>query len=93
MLALTALVTLSIASRALGIYVPGLTDYSAYCLASAGTLGMAYTFGERGHIRVEMLVEQLHGRARFRLEVSALFLTTAMALYMAFYLARMTYVS
>ncbi len=93
LVALALLVALSIASRALGLYVPGLTDYAAYCLASAGTLGMAYTFGQRGHIRVTLLVELLGGRARYWLEVSILALATAMAGYLAFYLLRMTYVS
>lgn len=91
--ALALLVALSIASRAIGVYVPGLTDYAAYCLASAGTLGMAYTFGQRGHIRVALLVDLLRGRARYWLEVSVLALATAMAGYLAFYLVRMTYVS
>ncbi len=93
LLALALLVALSIVSRALGIYVPGLTDYAAYCLASAGTLGLAYTFGQQGHIRVALLVDQFRGRPRYWLEVSILGLAAAMAGYMAFYLVRMTYVS
>ena len=90
---LAGLVVVSIASRAMGIYVPGLTDYAAYCLAWAGALGMTYTFGEHGHIRVEMLVDSLGGKLRYGLEVGVLGLAAAVVSYLAFYLTRMTWTS
>ncbi len=92
-LVLTGLVIASIASRALGIYVPGLTDYAAYCLAWAGALGMAYTFGQHGHIRVEMLVDRMRGRLRYFFEVGVLLLATVMVSYLAWFLVKMTYTS
>ena len=92
-LALAGLVAASIVSRLLGIYVAGLTDYSAYCLAIAGAFGMAYAFGERGHIRVELLLDRFRGRARYLLEVAILGLATAMVTFLAWYLVRMTRVS
>lgn len=90
---LACLVVVSIVSRAMGVYVAGLTDYAAYCLAWAGALGMAYTFGQHGHIRVEMLVDQMRGKTRYWFEVAVLALATAMTVYLAFYLVRMTHTS
>ncbi len=92
-LVLTGLVMTSIASRAVGIYVPGLTDFAAYCLAWAGSLGMAYTFGQHGHIRVGMLVDTLRGKLRYVFEVAVLALATAMVMYLAWYLVKMAHTS
>ncbi|MGC3939879.1 TRAP transporter small permease [Roseobacter sp. EG26] len=92
-LLLTGLVVTSVISRAIGVYVPGLTDYAAYCLAGAGAMGMAYTFGQHGHIRVEMIVDRLPARSRYVLEVLILAISAAMASYLAFYLVRMTHTS
>ncbi|WP_282607132.1 TRAP transporter small permease [Pelagibius sp. Alg239-R121] len=90
---MTGLVVVSIGSRAVGVYVPGLTDYAAYCLAWAGALGMAYTFGQHGHIRVEMLVDQMHGRRRYWFELCVLTLATAMTVYLSYFLVKMTHTS
>jgi len=90
---LTGLVVTSIVSRAIGTYVPGLTDYAAYCLAWAGSLGMAYTFGQHGHIRVEMLVDQMRGKLRYVFELAVLLLAALMASYLAWFLIKMTYTS
>lgn len=92
-LVLAGLVISSITSRAMGIYVPGLTDYAAYCLAWAGALGMAYTFGQHGHIRVEMLVDRMRGRVRYVFELGVLLLATVMVTYLAWFLVKMTYTS
>ncbi|WP_299667793.1 TRAP transporter small permease [uncultured Ruegeria sp.] len=90
---LTGLVVTSVVSRTLGIYVPGLTDYAAYCLASAGAMGMAYTFGQHGHIRVEMIIDQLSSGPRYVLEVLVLALSAAMTTYLAYFLVRMAHTS
>lgn len=92
-LVLTGLVMTSIASRALGVYVPGLTDFAAYCLAWAGSLGMAYTFGQHGHIRVEMIVNNMSGKLRYVFKVGVLILATAMVTYLSWYLVKMTHTS
>lgn len=92
-LILTGLVITSVVSRALGIYVPGLTDYAAYCLACAGAMGMAYTFGQHGHIRVEMIVDHLPSGPRYVVEVLILAISAAMTCYLAYYLVRMTHTS
>jgi TRAP-type C4-dicarboxylate transport system permease small subunit len=82
-----------ILSRLMGFYVAGLAEYAGYSLAIAGALGMAYTFGECGHIRMEMLIEKLPRKARFRLEVFVLALAAAVSTYVAFYTIKLAYVS
>ncbi len=90
---LAGLVITSICSRAIGVYVPGLTDYAAYCLAWAGALGMTYTFGEHGHIRVEMLVDNLSGKTRYILELAMLVVAAFMVSYLSYFLIKMTLTS
>lgn len=87
------LVLINIVSRLLGAFVPGMTEGAGYCMAGAGALGLAYTFGEHGHIRVSMLIESLRGRLRFGLELWALAAATGLTCYLAYYLVRMVHVS
>lgn len=87
------LVLVNIISRSLGLFVPGMTEGAGYCMAAAGSLGLAYTFGEHGHIRVSMVVGRLRGRARFAIELWALGLAASLACYLGYYLLRMVYVS
>ena len=90
---IVVLVMIRIGSRLGGFYIPGLSEYSGYCLALAGALGLAYTFGEHGHIRVEMLIEGLRQKSRFRLEILVLGVATAFSGYLAWYTAKLAYVS
>lgn len=89
-LVLAGLVLASIVSRAIGVYVPGLTDFAAYCLAWAGALGMSYTFSRHAHIRVEILVTRMQGRARYIFELGVLLIATFMTTYLSWYLVKMT---
>lgn len=91
--AIAGLVTVSIAGRALGIYVPGTTEGAGYGMAAAGSLGLAWTFGTRGHVRVELLLERLGGRARAGLELWALAAAVALTGFLVWYLARMVRLS
>ena len=88
-----ALVLVNIVSRLAGAFVPGMTEGAGYCMAAAGALGLAYTFGEHGHIRVSMLVGRLRGKARFGMELAALLVAAAFSCYLGYYLVRMVYVS
>ena len=90
---LAGLVILSIVSRLLGAYVPGLTEYSGYAMAGASFFALAYTFRERGHIRVGILLNALHGRSRWLVEVWCLLVATFFSGFLAFYLVKMTRVS
>ena len=88
-----ALVLVNIISRLVGGFVPGMTEGAGYCMAAAGALGLAYTFGEHGHIRVSMLIGRLRGKARYGMELGALLIAAAFSCFLGYYLVRMVYVS
>lgn len=90
---IACLVVVNIVSRLAGTYVSGMTEGAGYCMAGAGALGLAYTLGEHGHIRVTMLLDRFQGKTRFRLELWALLIATALTCYLAWFLARMVYIS
>ncbi len=90
---IAGLVLVNIVSRLAGAFVPGMTEGAGYCMAGAGALGLAYTFGEHGHIRVTMVIDQLRGRFRFGFELWAVGIAGILLCYLAYYLLRMVYVS
>jgi len=90
---LTLCIILSIVTRLMGVYIPGLTEYSGYSMAATGFLALAYTFQAHGHIRVGLLLNALHGRNRHILQLWCLGAATFFSIYLAYYLCRMTYVS
>ena len=87
------LVLINIVSRLMNAFIPGMTEGAGYCMAAAGALGLAYTFGEHGHIRVTMLIGQLRGGARYGIELAALLTAAALSSYLAWYVVRMVFVS
>ncbi|MCP4330002.1 MAG: TRAP transporter small permease subunit [Alphaproteobacteria bacterium] len=87
------LVLINIGSRVVGTFVPGMTEMAGYAMAAAGAFGLAYTFGERGHIRVTMVIDVLRGRGRFYVELWSLGIATILAVYLAVFFVRMVYVS
>jgi TRAP-type C4-dicarboxylate transport system permease small subunit len=93
MVGLLAMVLLSIAGRQLGFHVPGTDAYAGYLMAAAGFLALAHTFKRGEHIRVTLLLERLHGRARRALELWALSATTLLGALFAFYSARLVWQS
>lgn len=87
------LVATSVVTRLLGIYVGGLTEGAGYSMAAAGSLGLAWTFGCGGHIRVDLGLNMLKGRAHAHLDRFALLLTTAAICYLAWFMLRMVLIS
>lgn len=93
LVAIAVLVSASIVSRLMSIYIPGLTEYSGYAMAAASFLALAYTFQNRGHIRVELLLSHLHQKRRWLAEIWCLAVASLVANYLAFYLGRLVYFS
>jgi TRAP-type C4-dicarboxylate transport system permease small subunit len=93
LIVLAVLIVASIATRLAGTYIAGLTEYSGYAMAGASFFALAYTFREGGHIRVGILLNVLHGRAHWLLEVWCHLVATFFSGYLAFYLVKMTRVS
>ena len=90
---IACLVLVNIVSRIFGVFVPGMTEGAGYSMAAAGALGLAYTFGEQGHIRVSMLARHSRGSTRHWLELWVLAVSAGLSCYLAYYLVRMVLVS
>lgn len=86
-------VMVSIASRALSSYIPGLTHLAGYLMALGHCFAMAYTFRRGGHIRIEILISKLSLKRQKMLEKAALILSFFVITYIAFYMFRLAYFS
>ncbi|MBI1384987.1 MAG: TRAP transporter small permease subunit [Rhizobiales bacterium] len=90
---LALLVAASVAARFLGIYVGGLTEGAGYATAAAGSLGLAWSLGTGGHIRVDLALNALSDAPRRRLDQFAFLVTAGTMCFAAWYLARMVAIS
>lgn len=93
MVTIAVLVTLSIVTRLLSIYIPGLTEYSGYAMAAGSFLALAYTFSEGGHIRVELVLSRLDDTARWVAEIWCLGVSSIVTVFLAWYMTRLVYFS
>jgi TRAP-type C4-dicarboxylate transport system permease small subunit len=93
LIAIAVLVLLSIITRLLGLYVPGLSAYAGYAMACSSFLALAYTFGRGGHIRVSLFIEKFSGPRRRAAELWCLAVGTFLAGYLAWYAVKMVRVS
>jgi TRAP-type C4-dicarboxylate transport system permease small subunit len=93
MVALLAMVLLSIAGRQLHFNLPGVDAYAGYMMAGAGFLALAHTLKKGEHIRVTLLLGALHGRWRRGFEVWALFAASMLAALSAFYSCKLAWQS
>lgn len=82
-----------IASRIFGFYIRGLAEYSGYCMAASSFLALAYTFGEKGHIRITLFLEKANRSIRRYLELWCLSIATFFSGFLSFYFVKMLMVS
>ena len=75
------------------MYIPGLTEYSGYAMAASSFLALAYTFQNKGHIRVELIISHLSTSKRWYAEFWCLAVATVTTVYLAFYLVKLVYLS
>ena len=73
------------AGRPLGIDVPAGDDFASWAMAASAFLGLAHTFRSGEMIRVGLLVERFTGRTRQMVEIFALLVGSAAAIYFAWY--------
>lgn len=90
---LAALVVTSIVSRMLSVYIPGVVEYSGYAMAASSFFALAYAFRNGSHIRVNLLLNRLRGKAQHIAEIWCLSIATLVGIYLAFYLVKLCYVS
>jgi TRAP-type C4-dicarboxylate transport system permease small subunit len=93
LIAIAVLVLLSIVTRLLGLYVPGLSVYAGYAMATSSFLALAYTFGKGGHIRVALFIDKFSGPRRRAAELWCLAVGTFLAGYLAWFSVKMVRVS
>ena len=73
-----------IASRIFGFYIRGLAEYSGYSMAASSFLALAYTFGEKGHIRITLFLEKSKENVRKILELWCLFVATFISCFLSY---------
>ena len=86
-------ILIGIASRLFGFYIRGLAEYSGYCMAASSFLALAYTFGEKGHIRITLFLEKASKNIKRILELWCLSVATFFSFFLSFYFIKMLIVS
>lgn len=91
LVAIFAIMMVMSVGRQFAINIPAGDDFASWCMAAMAFLGLAHTFKRGEMIRVGLLLERLHGRARLCAEIVALGIATAFILYFTRYAAQMAY--
>ncbi|MCQ0988762.1 TRAP transporter small permease subunit [Jiella marina] len=83
-LGLALLITVEVFLRkAFNVSLQGSAEFGGYTLATLAAFGFAYTWLDRSHTRVEILLERLPRGVRRFLDLVSVLSITAMALFMA----------
>ena len=93
MVALLAMVMISILGRQLNFNLSGVDAYAGYMMAASGFLALAHTLKRGEHIRVTLLVASLHGAWRRGFELWSLFAASLLALLFAGYSVKLAWQS
>ena len=93
MVATLAAILLGIAGRQFGFSIPGLDAYAGYSIAASLFLALPATLRNGDHIRVTLVLNRLTGTPRKILEYWCLLAASGIALYLAYYAARLVWIS
>jgi TRAP-type C4-dicarboxylate transport system permease small subunit len=77
--------------RQFALNIPAGDDFVSWCMAAMAFLGLAHTFKRGEMIRVGLLLERLHGRAKQVAEIVALGIATIFVLYFTRHATQMAY--
>jgi TRAP-type C4-dicarboxylate transport system permease small subunit len=80
-----------IALRALGYSMAGADAYAGYFLAAGSFLALGYALREGDHIRVTLILQRLHGRPRWWMEVICLAIATFLSIYFAYFAGKLVW--
>lgn len=69
------------------------TETAGFCMAASTFLGLAYTFKQGGHIRVNLLIRYFPKKVRWATEIFCLAFTAAGLLYFTYWAADFVYFS
>jgi TRAP-type C4-dicarboxylate transport system permease small subunit len=81
------------AGRPLGFDIPAGDDFTAWCMAASAFLALAHTFRSAELIRMELVIDRLHGRTRQIVEIGCTTIGTVAVCYFAWYAIDMTWTS
>lgn len=84
-------IVLQVATRLMGLHVPGLIDYATYSMVASTFFGLGYALKRGAHIRVTLILGATHGAARRVLETISLAIGAAILTYFAYYAVQMAY--
>lgn len=93
MLAAFAAVSLGIVARIVNWDLPGLDAYAGYAIAAALFLALPSTLLRGEHIRVTLVMERVPAQVRAALEWWCLAAAAGMSIYLAWFSARLVWVS
>ena len=82
--AIALLILGNVLGRQLGLVVPSADDLTAFAVAGSAILPLAYAFRHGAHIRVDLFIGRLRGRARTAIEVLVLAIACAMVGFFAY---------
>ena len=81
--AIFALIAAQVVGRQFGASLEGVDDLTAFAVAGSALLPLAYAFRQGAHIRVDLIIGHVKGRARFVMEAVALALSAGLAVFLA----------
>ncbi|WP_372617480.1 TRAP transporter small permease [Falsiroseomonas sp.] len=86
-----AIIAAQVIGRQFGLNFVGADDLTAFAVAGSALLPLAYTFRHGAHIRVDLIIGHVRGRARFAMEALALATTAALCGFLAYAMADLAY--
>jgi len=89
--AIAAIIAAQVIGRQFGWQFEGADDLTAFAVAGSALLPLAYAFRHGAHIRVDLIIGHVKGRARFVMEAVALAATAGLAAFLAFSVADLGY--
>jgi len=90
LLAILLVIVAQMATRWMGMSIPGLSEYAGYLMASASFLAFAHGLNRGVHIRVNLFLTAL-GERRFWGEIWCMVIGTAASGYLAWYAVKLVY--
>jgi TRAP-type C4-dicarboxylate transport system permease small subunit len=89
--AIGGIIAAQVIGRQFGWQFAGADDLTAFAVAGSALLPLAYAFRHGAHIRVDLIIGHVRGRARFAMEALALILTAGLSAFLAFAMADLAF--
>lgn len=89
--AIGLIIAAQVIGRQVGMQFEGADDLTAFAVAGSALLPLAYAFRHGAHIRVDLVIGHVRGRARFAMEAAALAVTAGLAAFLAYSVADLAY--